>query len=349
MVLVLSPSPAAAVSRAFFGTVAAQTPTVEEFDAMGSARVGTYRFPLDWSQIQPNEGAPPDWSAVDAQVENAARSGIEILPVAYGSPGYAASERREPPLGSPEAKQGWKEFIAAAVERYGRGGEFWTEFELEHPGVKPRPMTALQAWNEQNSPTFYTPKPSPKEYAKLLKITNQALDEADSDVHLVLGGMFGTPRRNQGIYSWKFLKRLYKVKGAKKLFDAVALHPYSPNLDGVEAQVELARKQMKKAKDQKTPVWVTELGWGSAGTNNHQLIKSEQGQRKMLRKSFNLLLDHKGKWKIRRILWFAWRDPIAEEDVVGGVCHWCGSAGLFDADLDPKPAHAEYRKFTGAT
>jgi hypothetical protein len=210
-------------------------------------------------------------------------------------------------------------------------------------------MTALQTWNEQNSPTFYKPKPSPKQYAKLLKLTNQGLDAAGSSVDVVLGGMFGTPRRNQGIYSWKFLKRLYKVKGAKKLFDVVALHPYSPNLNGIEAQIELARKQMKKANDRGTPVFVTELGWGSAGTNDHPLIKSEQGQGKMLRKSFDLLLDQRAKWKIKRILWFAWRDPDTEEDVVGGVCHWCGSAGLHDVDLNPRPSLDQFRKFTGAS
>jgi hypothetical protein len=348
LVLVLPATPAAAVNRAFFGTVAAETPAAAEFDDMGTARVGTYRFSLDWSQIQPNEGAPFDWSAVDPQVENAALNGIGILPVAYGSPPFAGDERREAPLGSPEAKQGWKDFITAAAERYGRGGEFWAEFELDHPGVTPQPMTALQTWNEQNSPTFYAPKPSPKQYAKLLKLTNQGLDAADSNVDVVLGGMFGTPSRNQGIYSWKFLKRLYKTNKAKRLFDVVAIHPYSPDLDGIKDQVELVRKQMKKGKDRATPVWITELGWGSSGAKGHPLIKSLDGQGEMLRRSFDLLFDRKGKWRVRRVLWFAWRDPATDQDAVGVVCHWCGSAGLYDADLEPKPALDQYRKFTGA-
>jgi Glycosyl hydrolase catalytic core len=348
LVLVLPATPAAAVNRAFFGTVAAETPAAAEFDDMGAARVGTYRFSLDWSQIQPSQAAALDWSAVDAQVENAARNGVEILPVVYGSPGFAASERREPPLGSPEAKQGWKDFLTEVVNRYGPGGEFWTTFDLDHSGIEPRPMKAVQIWNEQNSPTFYAPKPSPREYAKLLKISNQAISAASADVDVVLGGMFGTPSRNQGIYSWRFLKRLYKTNEAKRLFDVVAIHPYSPNLDGIKAQVELVRKQMKKGNDRATPVWITELGWGSSGAKGHPLIKSLDGQREMLRRSFDLLVDRRGKWRIRRVLWFAWRDPAADEDAVGVVCHWCGSAGLYDADLEPKPALDQYRKFTGA-
>jgi hypothetical protein len=68
----------------------------------------------------------------------------------------------------------------------------------------------------------------------------------------------------------------------------------------------------------------------------------------MLRRSFDLLFDRKGKWRVRRVLWFAWRDPATDQDAVGVVCHWCGSAGLYDADLEPKPALDQYRKFTGA-
>ncbi|MGH2591286.1 MAG: glycosyl hydrolase [Actinomycetota bacterium] len=344
-------SPAAAVGRDFFGVVPANTPTAEEFDTMDEARVGTYRFQLDWSNVQPTEGGPYDWSAIDERVGTAAANGIESLPFFYGSPGYAADSNREPPLGSAEAKQGWKEFVAAAVERYGRGGEYWTNpalFAAQHPGAEPRPIRAVQIWNEQNSPSYYHPKPSVKEYAELLKISDEAVESANGGTDIVLGGMFGTPSRNKGIFSWKFLKRLYKNNGAKQHIDAVALHPYSPNLAGIKIQVELAREKIKKAGGGKPPLWITELGWGSAGTNGHDLIKSPQGQRKMLQKSFNLLLDKKGKWKVRRLLWFSWRDPADGHDPVGVICTWCASAGLLEQDGTPKPSFDRFKRFTGA-
>ena len=345
--LLLPTAEAGAVGRAFYGVVQAQTPTPAEFETMGATQVGTYRFPLDWSQVQQAEGGPFDWSEVDAELENVALNGIEPLPTLYGSPNFIGPHR-EPPLGSSAAEQGWKDFLAAAAERYGPGGEFWTTFALDHPGVDPRPIEWWQVWNEQNSPTFYEPKPSPNQYAELLEISDEALEEVDSGAKVVVGGMFGTPGRKTAIYSWKFLKRLYQVNGAKRHFDAVALHPYSPNISGLRAQIELARDKMKKVGGRNTPIWITELGWGSAGTKSHPLIKSEKGQKKLLRKSFNLLLDKRGKWKIRRVMWFSWRDPGDGEDIIGGVCHWCASAGLFDADLDPKPSFNRFQRFTGA-
>ena len=97
------------------------------------------------------------------------------------------------------------------------------------------------------------------------------------------------------------------------------------------------------------PIWITEIGWGSAGTPGQPLSKSPKGQKKLLRKSFNLLLDRRGKWKIRRVVWFTWRDPPDGTDPVGVVCGWCGSAGLLEVDRDPKPAFNQFRRFAGAS
>jgi len=348
--MLLPAQPASAVSREFFGIDPSSVPSEAEFETMGAGRVGTYRFQLFWPTIQPSPGGAYDWTVPDHQVENAALNGIELLPVPYGSPPFAASEFRIPPLGSPEARQAWQQFLQATVERYGPGGEFWAQFQLEHPGAAPRPIKEIQIWNEVNSPKYYQPKPSVKEYAELLEISSEAISSSDPNAKILIGGMFGTPSTEGAIYSWKYLRRLYDVKGIKKHFDAVALHPYSPNLSGIEAQIELAREQMKKAGDRRTPVWVTEIGWGSAGTKGNQLIKTPQEQAKLLKKSFKMLLKQKRKYKLKRVLWFTWKDPDDPDadDFSGAPCLWCSSAGLFDKDLTPKPAWDEYRKFTGA-
>jgi hypothetical protein len=336
---------AGAVNREFYGIVSSNHPDATQFRTMGDARVGTFRFQLDWRRIQPTEGGPFDWSSADSQVDNAAVNGIELLPVLYGSPEWASGSYREPPLGSEEDKQAWKDFLAAAVQRYGPDGAFWQQ----HPEIDPHPIRAWQVWNEVNSPTYWEPNPSPKKYAELLKISDDAISDVDQGAEIILAGMFGTPSRNKGIYSWKFLERLYRINGAASHFDAVAVHPYSPNLAGIKAQIELMRKRMKKAGDAKTPVWVTEIGWGSANTHGQPLNKSLKGQKKMLQKSFDLLLGHRGKWKIKRILWFTWRDPGDGEDVTGVVCGWCGSAGLVHTDLNPKPSFDAFRRFTGGS
>ena len=347
-VLLVAASPAGAVSRPFFGIAVSNHTEPADFQTMGDARVGTFRFQLDWANIQPTEGGPYDWSAVDPLVEGAALNGIELLPILYGTPGYASGAHREPPLGSSADKRAWQDFVAAVVERYGAEGEFWQTFEPQNPGVGPQPVEALQIWNEQNSPTYFEPKPSVKKYAELVRISDEAIASVDPSVDVVLGGMFGTPSRNKGIFSWKFLKRLYEVNGAEGHFDAVALHPYSPNLAGIKAQIQLAREKIKRAGGRRTPIWITEIGWGSAGTHGQPLNKSPKGQKKMLKKSFNLLLDRRGKWKIKRVMWFTWLDAGDGSDPVGVVCGWCGSAGLLESDRTPKPSFDQFRSFTGA-
>src|SRR5918995_1245574 len=135
-------------NRSFFGIVSANHPDAADFQTMGDARVGTFRFQLDWRNVQPTQGGPYDWSSVDLQFENAAANGIELLPIFYGSPDYASGSHREPPLGSDEDKQAWKDFVAAAVQRYGSGGGL-----LEgKPDPPPPPPGGWAGWNATNSP-----------------------------------------------------------------------------------------------------------------------------------------------------------------------------------------------------
>jgi hypothetical protein len=103
---------------------------------------------------------------------------------------------------------------------------------------------------------------------------------------------------------------------------------------------------MKRHGDSGTGIWVTELGWGSGDPSEGPLIKGESGQKRMLRRSFNLLNSHAG-WRIRAIVWFSWRDP--GEYVDGCTSPFCLSAGLFDENGESKPAWNAYTRFTGGT
>ena len=51
---------------------------------------------------------------------------------------------------------------------------------------------------------------------------------------------------------------------ARKLFDVVAIHPYSPRVKSTLQAVRLTRRVMAKYRDARKPLWITELGW-SAG------------------------------------------------------------------------------------
>jgi hypothetical protein len=53
--------------------------------------------------------------------------------------------------------------------------------------------------------------------------------------------------------AWGFLDRLYRAHHIKRQFDAVGLHPYSPQLPDLPRQTRKERRVMKMHHDAHTP------------------------------------------------------------------------------------------------
>ncbi len=342
-----------AVPRAFYG-VMPQGPLVEDdFDRMGQAKVGTLRFEIFWAGIDPTPLEDDlNWSGVDATVRNAAENGVRPLPFIYSTPPWVTELDEHgcdgggcvayAPTGD-EALAAWRDFLTATVNRYGPGGDFWAE----NPDVPERPIRVWQLWNEQNSPSFFRPRPNVKDFATLLDEGHRAITGADPGADIVLGGMFGTPLggARPGISSWKFLRKLYRVKGAERNFDGVAAHPYASKLNKVIAQVDLLREEMKDAGDRSAKLWITELGWASAGPPS-PLNVGRKGQAKKLRESFKYFLKKRKKLKLKTLIWYSWRDNL-DADV--GLCPWCPFTGLVDSELGAKPSLKAFTNLTGGS
>lgn len=346
----------AAVPRAFYGlNPQVRDPLPAEFNRMGEGGVGTYRFMLSWPQLQHERGAGFRWQVVDRIVEPAAENGIRLLPFFYGTADFVACPYRGErncrtsfPLRTHAALDAWKRFLAATVRRYGPDGRFWDpDLDLSSAAAQLNgiPITAYQIWNEENSQGYAHPEASPRRYGRLLKASKRAIRMANAGsgerVRLVLGGMFGTPPHRSSMNSWTFLNKLYDVRGVKRAFDMVALHPYSPGLRGIRYQIDHVRDVMRRHNDVRlTGMWVTEIGWGSASDRN-ALTKGPTGQARMLRKSFQMLRSHRFEWKLRGVLWYSWHDFVP-----GACANWCSSSGLLRNDLSAKPAWTAYKRFT---
>jgi polysaccharide biosynthesis protein PslG len=313
---------------------------------MAAAGVGTLRFELSWALANPSPGVY-DWTASDALVAGAAGAGIRPLPFLFETPAWVvAVDGREcvtscaaaAPRGA-AALEAWRAFAEAAARRYGPGGDFWTE----HPALNPRPIRAWQIWNEQNSPTFFNPRPSPRRYAAMLTPAHDAITAIDPGARIILGGMFGMPRGGRGsaIAAWRFLARIYR-RGAAADFDGVAAHPYAPTLSGVLDQVERIRAAMARAGDGATRLWITELGWASHGPAS-ALNRGPSGQAQRLRHSFRRLLAERHRLLIANVDWYSWRDRPA---ATGDLCFWCPGSGLVDVHLDSKPSLAAFATLT---
>jgi hypothetical protein len=319
---------------------------------MARGGVRTLRVPFHWPHIQPRApeggvapvpGSPGAddgirWGPTDELVSRAAEHGIRVLPFVYGTPDWVAPDPHRPPLDSPEARAAWQSFLAALVGRYGPGGELWREGPL--PGADPPPpllpITAWQIWNEQNSGVFWSPRPSAREYGRLVALASPAIRGADPAAAIVLGGMFGRP--TDGRPARRFLERLYERPGIAGAFDAYAAHPYASSIAGVAGQLRRLRGVARGAGDGDTPLWVTEIGWPTRGPEAFRMVKSEQGQKRMLARSYRLILARAERWRVGKLIWYAWRDNDVQRGCV--VCRW---SGLFDRRLRAKPA---WRKLT---
>jgi hypothetical protein len=329
----LAVAPAATSAKTpddFFGVVSHGPLVAEDYPRMQSGGVAKLRFVLSWREVQPAAGVF-DWSVPDAIVGGAADHGIEPLPFVFGSPPWIGEEA-SPPLGSAAERQAWREFLTAAVGRYGPGGSFWAGRE------NARPITDWQIWNEPNYPLYWNPQPNAREYADLVRVSADAIRAADPKARLILGGVAAV---QNGPLPWVFLRDLYRVKGIERDFDAVAIHPYSPNMFGVEYQLSEMRRAMARADDRRTPIEVTEIGWGSDGPRESPLVKGVEGQARTLRKAFKLLGEKRRRYRIGSVQWLSWQDSANSEP----GCGFCQYTGLFTLERESKPSWREFQRF----
>jgi GH35 family endo-1,4-beta-xylanase len=326
----------------FFGITQGIRLDGQDFQTMAATGVGADRLQLIWGSVQPNRGFF-NWGPTDALVGALASHGIRAVPFVWGSARWVSSPPSRPPIDSAPDEQAWRNFLEAAVARYGRGGSYWATVYRQRygAGAKPLPIQSWQIWNEPNLKKYFAPSPSVEEYARLLQISHDAIKKKDPEARIVLAGMPGYGDPN----GWDFLDNLYSVAKIKKEFDAVALHPYAPNLDQLRLEIKRFRAVMEKHGDQATPLWLTELGWGSAPPDRFGLNKGLSGQKRLLASSFKLVLNHRKAWNVQRVFWFDWRDPANPEAV---QCSFCGSAGLLRNDRTPKPAYQAFKLFARA-
>ena len=82
---------------------------------------------------------------------------------------------------------------------------------------------------------------------------------------MILGGFFGRPLQiPPNVASGDYLARLLPgAATSKRYFDGVALHPYVADARAMGAQLDNLRRIMRLHGDAATPIYVTELGWGS--------------------------------------------------------------------------------------
>jgi len=340
VVALLAAVPAAAqayLPPGFVGISPQNSGTAKDYELMREAGIKSVRQPLVWRAVEPENPAfsEREWGYFDHEVRLAARAGMEVFPFITGSPEWVSLEEIDLPVASAWQRRAWASFLRAVVDRYGIDGSFWRE-EEDVPYV---PMRRFEIWNEENIVSFSS-EPEPARFAQLIRIAGRVIHHRQPGAKVIVGGLFGRPLQiPPNVASGDFLNRMYRAGRVKRYFDGVALHPYVADARAMAAQLRNLRRIMRRHHDGTTPLYVTELGWGSAaGPTRWQ--RGLYGQARQLDKALAIISANRVRWKIRGAWWFTWTDE-------GGSCVFCGSAGLLTAKREAKPAWFRFNEWTG--
>jgi hypothetical protein len=338
LIVLVAAAPAAGatrkVPRGWLG-VMADGPVVDlpasfdgEWDQMAGSGVETVRLTFLWRTAQPAAGGPIDFAASDALVISAARRRLEVLPNVWATPDWAA-ETPGDAASPPRDRAAYGRFLAALIARYGPRGSLWSE----RPDVPRVPIRAWQIWNEPSMTRYWSRQPFAKSYVSLLRAAYPAVKAADPRADVVLAGL---PNE-----SWEALRSIYAA-GARGHFDAVALHPYTGKPSNVVRLIELARREMARYHDRRTPVWVTELSWPAAlgkVPESHGFETTDSGQARKLAQGLTRLVAARKRLRIGKLIWYTW---ISVEGGVNSFA-WSGLRRVRGPELVSSPALAAFR------
>jgi hypothetical protein len=333
-----APARAAGLPQGFVG-ISPQNPASEsDYALMAGSGIGSVRLPLYWGGVEAHSPflAGRSWSTFDVSVALAAEAGLRIFPFVWGTPRWVAPQPHIEPTRSRWALRAWSRFLRAAVRRYGAGGTFWRR----HPGLPYLPVRYWEVWNEENIVTFSS-RSNPERFARLLRKSGRAIHAVDRRAKVILGGLFGRPLQippNVGLGD--FLNRVYRAGRVKPHFDGVALHPYVANAKAMTPQLRAMRRVMRRHGDGRTPIYLTELGWGSDSYQT-RWERGLRGQARQLNEAFSILAAHRRAWRIGGAWWFSWADDP------GAHCQFCDSSGLLTAKREAKPSWYRFNAWTG--
>ena len=311
---------------AFDGTPNYQAVTLARVKKLG---VQILRQTFDWSKIEPSEGRFR-LAKTDRFVLAAAKEGMAVLPILFHAPSWATGRTRPPQsnvVDPPRRPASIASIARALVSRYGPRGSLWRQ----NPDVAPVPVRNWQIWNEPNLPQYWGDKPNARAYASLLAVAYRAIHVSDRDARVLSAGL---PQSKLGVRFATYVRALYRA-GARPYFDVFALHPYGTTTRAVIGAVRRTRALMRRFGDDRKPIWITELGWASAGPPS-PFTFDPLSQAQLVATTIDALALERRALRIAGFVYFDWRDA---NPYPGRSDFWGLHTGLLTLDGQPKPAY----------
>ncbi|MGZ4415146.1 MAG: hypothetical protein ACXVRZ_12370 [Gaiellaceae bacterium] len=298
--------------RIGFATSTVWLQPAEGYTYLSRARDGGItwiREDFRWSAIEPGKGRF-SWTRTDTLMRNAALLGLHVLAVASYAPGWA-SGHDESDAYPPVRPADYATFVRAVADRYAAGGTFWRQ----HPRLVPSPLTAIELWNEPWLADSWRSGPNPGAYARLVRAAATLVKSAHPRITLLAAG--DVAEENPG-----WLQALLQADIAlwkSNLVGAWSVHPYGHNRSPYDTTVPqdarfdrvlLTRSETLDAGVGK-PIWITELGWRTAGNSLDSVDEQTQAQYER-----DALLRATTEWRsfVRRSFVFTWTKPSLETD-----------------------------------
>jgi hypothetical protein len=243
-----------------------------------SGGVSWLREDFHWGAFEPTPGHW-SWTVGDRLMRNASLAGLDILGIfAYSSDWGADGPTIYHPPKDPNA---YASFCRKVVERYGPGGAFWAQ----NPDLDPRPLTAVEIWNEPWLTNFWKPNPDPARYATLVRTAAAAIHAAQPSVKVLASAdIFQMRSDTSQSRDWFRLLLEADAAGLRDAVDVWSVHAYvqdrSP-LDTATAQRwrfdrVLMTRDLALQHGASKPIWITEFGWSTEAGSPDAVSESEQ-------------------------------------------------------------------------
>jgi hypothetical protein len=335
----------------FDGPVLTATVSLDEqLDTAVANGVESLRIAVDWSALQPYRassdvppadrsqfqtigGVPTRLSALDRIVGSAAKRGLSLLPVVDYTPSWDAQHPGSP-ASPPKSATPFAAFLTALVGRYGPLGTFWSA----HPGLPRVPIRMWQIWNEPHFVSYWSEQPFAPSYVKLLAVSRAALKSADPGAKLVLAGLAD--------FSWNYLDDIYRVPGASRLFDIVAIHPYTERPSGVITILQRARAVMDRFGDAQKPILATEITWPSSqgkAAPQFGVSTTESQQAQRLAQLMPLLAANRATLGLMGFYWYTWMGDETPRAAAYGF-DYAGLLKYVNGAVAAKPALSTFKR-----
>lgn len=285
---------------------------------MRSAGVQFSRENFSWATIEPTPGRL-NWSGPDRLMRVAATQGLEIVPLIWGSPTWAAGTWNVAPLTS-ATSQAYANFVREVVTRYGSNGTFWTE----NPGIPRDPTTYYDLWNEPYYPAFWASGPDPAAYARMFRQAVTVARGADPSARFLLEA--NTSSYTSGAPS--FLPAMFNaVPNLGSYASGLSVHPYASDGRGPAyctrytpsrgagqdwhstlyetCRIEDERRILNMFGATNVKLWITEVGWSTTQGAPNSVTAMQQAA--YIRTLFTML---RGQWRglVAAVQWYQLED-----------------------------------------